>query len=172
MSKMQALRCMMQMMEHVLALPTTSWESFMPIENVHCRIGYPVEHSLCFPESLVRIPDRVELQDRVNLFLTILAVRIVADWKCTLLHRLPWGLNSEKRTVQSFSELLVQFMTGLVEQGYSLDLFRKQNQCIWDLRLFSGRSRHKFCSYATILFGKDLKPASILPILKLTQQHL
>ena len=51
----------------------------MPIENVHCRIGYPVEQSLCFPESLVRIPDRVELQDRVNLFLTILAVRIVAD---------------------------------------------------------------------------------------------
>ena len=34
MSKMQALRCMTQMMEHVLALPTTSWKSFMPIELV------------------------------------------------------------------------------------------------------------------------------------------
>ena len=44
----------------------------MPIENVHCRIGYPVEHSISFP-------DRVELQDRVNSFLTILAVIIVAN---------------------------------------------------------------------------------------------
>ena len=42
----------------------------MPIENVHCRIDYPVEHNLSFPESLVWIPDMAGLQDRVNPFLT------------------------------------------------------------------------------------------------------
>ena len=36
----------------------------MPIENVHCRIGYPVEHSVSFPESLVRFVTGLENQLR------------------------------------------------------------------------------------------------------------
>ena len=96
----------------------------MPIENVHCRIGYPVEHSLSFPESLVRVPDRVGLQDRVNPFLTSssenrcgLKMCIVPYYSVTCL---------QSRAQSKFFRI----MTGLEDKGYSLDLLRKQKLCI------------------------------------------